>query len=88
MWKQVRTKAIFDNFSDLFVKNYSPDLGLFEKAEGDTYVLVLTPAAAKYCALLPGEWSDVPKPTSKGWVFLVGEGSQLSKRGLDLTSNS
>ena len=93
MWKQARTdfptyKAIFDKFSDLVIKNYSPDLGLFEMEDGDAYVLVLTPAAAKYCDLLPGEWSDVQKPISKGWAFLVGDGSQLSKRGLDLTSNS
>jgi hypothetical protein len=53
----------------------SDRIGLFcrddDRSERTHYLL--TPDAAKYVALMPGEWVDGPGPEEYGWTGLVSD---------------
>ena len=46
------------------------------------HLLVLSPAAGRYAALLPGDWVEAEPPQGGGWTLLFSAGATLADLGL------
>lgn len=78
-------QQIFDRFEDLFLKAGGPtEAALFSRQDHKTHTYLMSPAAAKWAPLLPGQWETASDPRSSRWAFLVGDARAPDALGIAL----
>jgi hypothetical protein len=78
--------AIFDQFEILFIGAGAPaNCALFSRQSNDLkeHIYLLTPAAAAWASLLPGQWTDAGDPREHRWTGLIMHSDAAGWFGLE-----